>query len=167
MKLLIIRHALAGDKAGFSRTGRPDSLRPLTAEGRGKMRKAAKGLLALVVEIELLASSPFARAAQTADIVAKRFGVKPVLLPELAADRKPKDLLPWLKAQSSKEAVAVVGHEPYLGWLASLLLSGSEASYLQLRKGGACLLEFTRAAAPGRARLLWALTCSQLRRLGR
>ena len=167
MKLLVIRHALARDKAEFSRTGKPDSLRPLVAEGRAKMHKAAKGLLALVPEIELLATSPFVRAAQTADIVSKRFRVKAVIVPDLAANRRPKDLLPWLKAQGSKDVVAIVGHEPYIGWLASLLLSGSEASFLELRKGGACLLEFTRAIAPGRARLLWALTCSQLRRLGR
>jgi len=167
MKLLVIRHALARDKAEFSRTGKPDSLRPLVAKGRAKMRGAAKGLLALVPEIDVLASSPFVRAAQTAGIVSKKFGVKPVLVPELAADRKPKGLLPWLRGQGSKDVVAVVGHEPYLGWLASLLLSGREASYLELRKGGACLLEFTGAVGPGRARLLWALTCSQLRRLGR
>ncbi|MBI5244921.1 MAG: histidine phosphatase family protein [Elusimicrobia bacterium] len=165
MKLLIIRHALARDKGEFSRTGKPDCERPLVAKGRAKMREAAKGLLRLVPEIGALAASPWKRAKQTAKIVSKMYGMDPVAVAELAGDRKTKDLLPWLKKQGGKEVVAIVGHEPYLGWLAGLLLCGREASFIELRKGGACLLEFTGPIAPGRGRLLWALTTSQLRRL--
>lgn len=168
MRILLVRHALAGDKAAFSATGRHDSLRPLVPEGRRKMRKAAKGLLRLEPELGLLATSPFLRAVQTAEILSKRYGRKAVEVQALGADREPRRLLPWLKkhGSSGKSVVCAVGHEPYLGRLVSLLLAGREGGFLELRKGGACLLEFTGPIAPGRARLLWALTCSQLRRIG-
>ncbi|HAH06552.1 MAG TPA: phosphohistidine phosphatase, partial [Elusimicrobia bacterium] len=145
-----------------------DSLRPLVPEGRRKMRKAAKGLLRLEPELGVLATSPFLRAVQTADILAERFGKTPVEVKGLAADQEPKRLLPWLKRHGSagKAVVAAVGHEPYLGRLVSLLLAGREGAFLELKKGGACLLEFTGPIAPGRSRLLWALTCAQLRRIG-
>ena len=45
LTLLLIRHAIADDRATFARTGRPDRERPLTAEGRRKMRSAAARLL--------------------------------------------------------------------------------------------------------------------------
>ena len=44
-------------------------------------------------------------------------------------------------------------------------LAGKERSFLELRKGGACLLEFTGRLAPANATLLWHLTAAQLRSL--
>ena len=44
MKLLLIRHAIAEEREDFARTGKDDRLRPLTDEGRKKMKQAARGL---------------------------------------------------------------------------------------------------------------------------
>ena len=43
MKLLLIRHAIAEEREDFARTGKDDRLRPLTDEGRKKMKQAARG----------------------------------------------------------------------------------------------------------------------------
>ena len=66
MKLLLVRHAIAEEREEFERTGEPDDQRPLTSEGRKKMKRAAAGLGELVNKVDILATSPLARAQQTA-----------------------------------------------------------------------------------------------------
>ncbi len=68
MNLYIVRHAIAVDEgtADFE-----DSQRPLTDKGRRKMRQIAKGLRALGVEFDLILSSPYLRAQETAEILAE------------------------------------------------------------------------------------------------
>ena len=53
--------------------GRDDRLRPLTPEGRKEMQRVAPGLARLVPTIDVLATSPLARAAETAEIVAQAY----------------------------------------------------------------------------------------------
>lgn len=168
MNVLLVRHAIAEDKAEFAATGRPDSLRPLTEEGRRKMRAAAKGLAKTLPALDLLASSPLARAAQTAEILRKAYpDAKPIELPQLEPGRDPAEALAWLKGRSEDASAALVGHEPSLGRLAGWLMTGQESAAIAFRKGGAALLEFPGKVEAGRAVLRWLLTPSQLRRLGR
>jgi len=61
--------------------------------------------------------------------------------------------------------VAVVGHEPYLAFLAGWLLTGRHESFVELKKGGACLLEFDDPPAAGNATLVWSIAPAQLRTL--
>jgi len=165
MKLLLIRHAIAEESEDFAKTGRDDRLRPLTDEGRKKMKQAAKGLQEIVPEIDLLATSPLTRAAQTGAIVDSVYGgLKEVEIEELAPEATPNDFLRWLRKQKA-ETLAAVGHEPSLSLILSWLLTGTERRIFAFRKGGACLLEFPDEVGAGTATLLWALTPSQLRDL--
>ena len=68
MKLLLVRHAIAEDVRPGARGD--DAARRLTAEGRGKMERAAGALSELVTELALVLSSPFVRALETAAILA-------------------------------------------------------------------------------------------------
>ena len=70
MQVLVVRHAIAEQQEGFARTGKDDSRRPLTDDGRGKMHRGAAGLRAVVPAIDVLATSPLLRAVQTAEILA-------------------------------------------------------------------------------------------------
>jgi phosphohistidine phosphatase len=163
MKLLIIRHATAEEREDFARTGKDDRLRPLTDEGRKKMKQAARGLKALVPEIDLLATSPLTRAAQTGAIVDSVYGgLREVEIEELAPEASPVEFLSWLRRQTS-ETMAVVGHEPSISLIVSWLLTGSEKRLFAFRKGGACLLEFPGEVGGGTATLVWALTPALLR----
>jgi phosphohistidine phosphatase len=167
MKLLVIRHAIAEDKAEFAKTGQTDDLRPLTDDGRKKMRRVAKGLRELVPQLDVLASSPLVRARQTAEIVAKEYGrdideFTDVLRPE----SRFQDGLLWLGQRAAHEAVAIVGHEPHLADFVTWLMSGGEQSRLELKKGGACLLTFEGKPARAGARLEWLSTPAQLRAIG-
>ncbi|HYL04851.1 MAG TPA: histidine phosphatase family protein [Thermoanaerobaculia bacterium] len=165
MKLLIIRHAIAEDREDFARTGKDDSLRPITDEGKKKMKQSARGLRTLVPEIDLLATSPLTRAAQTAAILDSVYGgLREVEIAELAPESSPVEFLSWLRKQAG-ENVAVVGHEPSISLIVSWLLTGTEKRLFSFRKGGACLLEFPGEVGAGTASLLWALAPAQLRDL--
>jgi phosphohistidine phosphatase len=165
MRLLLIRHAIAEEKEDFARTGKDDRLRPLTDEGRKKMRQAARGLCEIVPEIDLLATSPLTRAAQTGAILDSVYGgLQVVEIEELSPESTPAELLLWLRDRK-EETIAAVGHEPSLGQIVSWLLTGAERRLLAFRKGGACLLELPEEVAAGTATLLWALTPAQLRKL--
>jgi phosphohistidine phosphatase len=165
MKLLMVRHGISEEREDFARTGKDDQLRPLTDEGRKKMKQNARGLKRLVPDIDLLATSPLTRAAQTGAILDSVFGgLDEVEVEELSPEAQPADFLRWLRKQKA-ECVAVVGHEPSISLILSWLLTGGERRILSFRKGGACLLEFPGEVGAGTATLLWALTPAQLRAL--
>ncbi len=167
MKLLVIRHAIAEDRDTWARTGEDDTLRPLTVAGRKKMRAVARGLARVGPTPDLLATSPLTRAVETADILDRAYGgVDTMVLEQLTPERHPADLLGWLRTCATDSTIGVVGHEPHLSDLLSWLLTGREGSFIQLKKGGACLLAFQGNARAGSAMLRWALTPAQLRRLG-
>ena len=173
MKLLVIRHAIAEDRDRVARKhggDADDSLRPLTSAGRRKMRGVARGLRRLVPRVDLLASSPLTRATQTADVVAAAYRLrKRAEVAQLAPDKPVTALLKWLQEQDAERpdgTVALVGHEPQLGVFVSWMLTGLQESFVQFKKGGACLLQCKTDVKPGRATLLWLLKPSQLRALG-
>jgi phosphohistidine phosphatase len=167
MELLVIRHGVAEERETFDATGQDDSLRPLTKEGRWKMERVAKGLRRLLPSVSLIATSPFTRALQTAKIVADAYGnVELEHLDALMPDGKPRAFMAWLRQRESDDRVAVVGHEPHLGSLVSFMLTGEAVEgRIVFRKGGACLLEFDDRPRMGKARLIWSLPPSVLRRV--
>ena len=166
MDLLVIRHAVAGDRAEFAKTGRPDAERPVTSAGAKKMRQAARGLQSLVPAIDVLATSPLTRARQTAEIVARVYGgPNPIEMAELAPEVAPAALFERLDAFGDSKTVAVVGHEPALGVAVSVLLAKRQASLLELKKGAACLLRCPGGCRPGAALLVWSLAPRHLRGL--
>ncbi len=169
MQVLVIRHAIAVDREEFKKQDRDDAFRPLTKPGRRKMRKAARGLRTVISKVDVLATSPLTRALETAEILSEAFdGAKIQRRSELIPSKRPSAIGQWLaglKLQKKDAAVMLVGHEPHLGLCIGWMLSGLQDSFITLKKGGACLLEFPDAVKPGQAKLLWTLTPGQLRRL--
>ena len=164
MKLVIIRHGPAGDRAEWEAEGRDDRLRPLTSEGKKEMRRVAKGLGTLVSRIDGLATSPLVRAVQTAEIVEARYECHLATVEALAPGHAPEQVVKWLRSQEG-DTVAIVGHEPDLSALGCYLLAGQPSSFLTLKKSGAALLELNQPLEPGQATLEWLLTPRVLKRL--
>lgn len=163
MQLVLLRHARAEERALFKR----ERTRALTVDGRRRMRKAARGLLALVPELTQIVTSPLLRARQTAEILAAEYaGIDSVSLPSLSPGAVPRNMLAWLRAQPHDARLALVGHEPDLGRLASWLLAGKPTGFVKFKKGAAALIEFTDAPAAGKGTLLWLLTAAQLAKMG-
>jgi phosphohistidine phosphatase len=167
MNLLIVRHAIAEDREVFAGTGQPDDQRPLTDEGVKKMKKAAKGLMRAVDEIDHLATSPLTRAAQTAEIISEMYGTGGAeVVPALVPGARHDEFVEWCALHGDRDVVAIVGHEPHLSSLAAWLTGAVGGSEIELKKGGACMIGFDGAPARGAGTLRWLLTPRLLRRLG-
>jgi phosphohistidine phosphatase len=164
MEIIFLRHAPAGKREDWAGTGRPDSERPLTMDGRKRAREAAKGLARFIETADLVATSPWARAKETAEITAKALGAPLVESNFLLPHRSPASLAGWLSGLDGQRVI-LVGHEPHLSKVISWLMTGSGAqTIVGLKKAQAVLLE-TKKAAAGTAVLLWSLPPKALRRL--
>ena len=163
MMLYIMRHGLAED---FTPKG-DDGARKLTERGADKIRKAAAGMRAMGLTFDAILASPITRAAATADIVASELAVaKPRAVAELSTGASPAGALEALVKLRPPESVLVVGHEPTLSRLASLMLTGSSESVgIKLKQGGVIALEFPDRIERGAALLRWMMTQRQLRQM--
>jgi phosphohistidine phosphatase len=128
MLLLLIRHAQAAEQ---DETSYPDdSLRPLVAKGRKVQRRMCKQLRRRDLVPSRVFSSPWKRAWQTARIVIDESGLpKDARLPcqALAAPPDLAALAAEIGEVGADETIALVGHEPWMSELASLLLTGKSA----------------------------------------
>jgi phosphohistidine phosphatase len=164
MNLFILRHGIAVEHGapGFAN----DSERPLTDEGEKQLRHVSRVMEKMDLQFDLILSSPFLRAKQTAEIVAGDLKLKKrlQLFAELTPYGAPQKLVQRLNESEPRlENVLLVGHEPYLSRLAALLISGDANAAIDLKKGGLCKLEL-EILKPGRcAMLAWLLTPKQMK----
>jgi phosphohistidine phosphatase len=164
MKLYLLRHAEAEPHAGAT----SDEARQLTERGKDRIAQAARGLRRLGVEFDALLSSPLTRALQTAEIVAAEYNNSPPVqtMLELATGVAPAKVVAAFASMGDHREVMVVGHEPQLSAVASLLLTGSsERVSMQLKKGSCVALELPERSERGAGELLWMMTQGQLRKL--
>jgi phosphohistidine phosphatase len=166
MNLFLLRHgtAVQSDTAGYSK----DADRPLTAKGEHKLRRAAKTMKALDLSFDLILSSPYLRARQTAAIVAEAFDAKDrlELSTSLAPGNATRRIIECLHRLPTPDNVLLVGHEPGLSQLISLLLAGNSNVSVLMKKGGLCKLS-AESLKPGCcATLQWLLTPKQMALMG-
>ncbi|MBI4581513.1 MAG: phosphohistidine phosphatase SixA [Planctomycetes bacterium] len=166
MRVHFIRHAIAVPRGAPGVVD--DASRELTREGIAKMRQQARGLAKLKIDLARIWTSPYARARQTADILADEFGITGSVrvLPALAPGGSFDAILEELAANASLNEAALVGHEPDLSTTIARLLTGMTRSILQLKKGGTACVRIDDFASPCRGDLCWLLTPRQLRSLG-
>lgn len=166
MNLYLVRHAIAvpHDAPGYPE----DSERPLTDKGRGKMRDIARGLKALRVAPEVVLSSPYLRARQTAEILIEVLGStnRLELTENLLPLAHPDHMWSELQDYAHVGAIALVGHEPNLSALTNLLL-GVEGLQITFKKGGVCYLSIDLFTPKPRATLHWLLAPKQMIAIGR
>ncbi len=164
MILYIMRHATAEEAASDG----DDGARRLTSRSRDRMGEAAAGMRTLGLKFDVILTSPLARAAETAELVSAAYGNEPApqVLPALATGVAPAEVVSALKQFARYGEVMVVGHEPQLSNLASLLLTGSnDLVHLRLKTGSCVSLELPQRFDRGGGELRWMLTHRQLRRL--
>lgn len=164
MDLYVVRHAIAFDRDPV--TWAVDADRPLTPEGIEKFRQAARGLRTLVPRVDVVLCSPYVRAWDTAQLLHDEAGwPAPQRCAALAGSDIPA-LFAAIAEHGEARAVALVGHEPYLGvFVTSLLFPQAEAGVIELRKGGVAHIETAGPAAGSTAVLRWLLPPRILRRL--
>ena len=165
MILYIVRHAIAEQRDPTS-SEEQDSQRPLTGAGRKKFRQIARALSDLGAPIDLILTSPYLRAADTARILQKKLDLKKdqvVTADDLSPTGDPDRLIKEISEKyAGKGNIALVGHEPALSRLISVLLSGDPTLPITLKKGGVCCLSVDKLEYGRCATLEWLLAPAQL-----
>jgi phosphohistidine phosphatase len=166
MQLYIVRHGIAIDREDPKCPPDPD--RYLTEEGIEKTKQVAKGIAALGATADLLMSSPYVRAMQTAEIFAdaldyakQKIRRTDLLLPGSEATLFYRELA----KDKQSSTVFCFGHAPQLDDLIAVGL-GSKHPVTSLKKAGVALLELKRMSPPS-GELVWLATPKLLRRAGK
>lgn len=166
MDLFLVRHAIAANRD--PERWPDDSLRTLTEEGESRFRVAARGVKRIVPSVDVALASPYPRAWRTAEILAEEAGwPHPEKSSELEAERPAAGVLPLIRRRARQvSSLALVGHEPQLSELASLLLTGSEdGAAIEMKKGA--MLSLWVENGPGSTMLQWLAPPKVLRSVGR
>jgi len=136
MELVLFRHGIAED----ARPGQGDAERALTAQGRERTLRAAQGLARVVDRPGVLLASPKVRAHQTACLLGEVFDLSVETCEPLAGH----DLVAIERVlrRRPEDSVALIGHEPTLGYLAAALLgiTGGEGE-IEVKKATAVVIE--------------------------
>lgn len=149
MRLYLVQHGEAKSKD-------VDPGRPLTEKGARDVEKVAAFLKPLGLSVGAVRQSGKARAAETAEILARSLAVKEGVVER--AGLAPNDPVVPVKEEIARAAgdLMIVGHLPFLGKLAALLVAGAEsADVVSFRNGGVVCLERGRG---GSWSVLWAVT---------
>ncbi|RJF98900.1 SixA phosphatase family protein [Noviherbaspirillum saxi] len=126
MDLILWRHAEAEPQD----VDKPDAARILTSKGRKQAAKMGEWLERhLPSECRILAS-PAARTVQTVEALGRKYKTHV----SLATDTTAEAILEAARWPLSREPVLIVGHQPTLGRVASLLIAGIEQDWI-MRKG--------------------------------
>lgn len=150
MILHVLRHAEAEDVAPSGR----DADRRLTEDGKRRMKAVAKAVAALDPGYDTILVSHLVRARETAEAVAEACGFRGELVEtkHLGPNADPEELLHEL-ARRKPRSVLVVGHQPHLGRLLGLLLTGRRDMEIPMKKASLSGLEVGEDPSMGRAEL--------------
>ena len=165
MNLYILRH---GKAEPFGPIYARDALRPLSPLGLRRTEQSTKGMAAANVIVDTIISSPLLRARQTAEIVHQGLGVAAeIKYSDALATGDLNGIVDAVRAHERTKGVMLVGHEPTLSQLISILAFGAPGGSFGLKPGGLCKLQ-TYAIALGQCAVVrWFLTPKQLVGLGK
>ena len=148
MRLYFLRHGIA-DWPDWDPAR--DHERPLTKDGVKKIKEQAKALADLGLKIDAILSSPYARAYQTADIVAGKLGLEvkaeQLLAPGFNADK----LAEIVQSFADDQALLLVGHEPNFSMVIAEITGGGR---VQMKKGTLARVDVNREL---QGELVWLL----------
>lgn len=139
--LLLFRHAKAHDATpeAIEALGadEADAQRELTRKGRARFEALVNELVVAGVEVEVVLHSPWRRAVETAELLGP-LCTRLEQVPALA--EPPGAALDAALANDSRGAVAVVGHQPWMGELLARL-TGAPVDLVRWKKGGLVWLQ--------------------------
>lgn len=128
MDLILWRHAEAEDAL----PGMTDLERALTVKGTKQARRMGQWLDSQLPDSCRILASPAVRTLQTVEALGRKFKMHS----DLAPGADPSDILKAANWPAGKDSVLVVGHQPTLGQVAALLLTGDDFEW-DIRKASA------------------------------
>ena len=159
--LYLVRHGIAEEPS----PQKDDAERALTSEGKRRMKEIARGLHALGAAPTLVLTSPLRRAHETAEILRAMVAAEArfAVFEPLDNAHRPEDIVAGIPPAKHRE-IALVGHQPSLGELASYLLTGSPGLVpLAFKKGAVAAISVHALPPRSPGTLEWFLTPRQLR----
>jgi phosphohistidine phosphatase len=154
MQLYIVRHGIAIDREDPKCPAEAE--RYLTEEGIEKTKQVAQGVVALGATADLLISSPYVRAMQTAEIFAAalKYPTQKIRRTDLLLPGSEAALF-YRELAKDKQSAAVFcfGHAPQLDDLLAAGI-GSKHHVTSLKKAGVALIELKRVSPPS-GQLVW------------
>jgi len=150
MDLILWRHAEAEE-------GSDDLARELTRRGQQQASRMAAWLRPRLPNEYTLLVSEARRSQQTAAFLAKGAEVMPALNPGASAE----EVLNCLGWPNREGTVVVVGHQPWIGWLAAKLMSGDQQMW-SVKKGAVWWLQHRQRDEFEQVRLKVMMTPSML-----
>jgi phosphohistidine phosphatase len=158
MKLYVLRHGEAAERGDPK--FKNDADRPLTPKGMQRTKVLAHALRQMEISFDLIFSSPLVRARETAEIVEHglRMHGRLELTDQLAPTGDMERLVELLNGvRPAPKTLLLVGHEPYLSSLISVLCAGGSNLAMTLKKGGLCRLGGEQLRCARCASLEWLL----------
>lgn len=159
MFIYIVRHAWAHEH------GDPrwpdDSKRPLEAEGAERFARVVDALADRGFAPAAIATSPYARCRQTADVIAAHMPHSPEIteLESLVPGSDFETLVEWSN-QANADSIAWVGHAPDVSHLAAALI-GDDAM-IRFAKGSVASIRIHGELGPSTGELQWLATAKLL-----
>lgn len=150
MRLFLLRHAEAEPDA------LTDAERALTDLGREQAARVGEFCRRHSLRPDLVLSSPFRRALETARPVAEATGAECVVEGFLASGMRADDALRELTTYRRARGVMLVGHQPDLGWLAASLIGLPRAESFSVPKASLTAIEVS-FLSPGGGKLKYTL----------
>jgi phosphohistidine phosphatase len=158
--LFILRHG----KAEEGGPGLNDADRKLTKKGREEMAAVARWMDEQGIHVDLIASSPFTRAQETAEIVARALGARERLVSweMLAPNGDPGAVCRHVSRWRNGGAILLVGHEPLLSSLIGRIIAGDTNAGIAMTKGALAKIRHFSCTGRPSGELLWLLTAKQM-----
>ncbi len=159
MELYLMRHGIAED----GEPGSPDSARRLTEEGKVKAAGVLKLAKKAGVQPDLILSSPYVRAMETAQIAKDVLGVagEIVELPALVPHGTPENVWRDIRDYGDYSTILLAGHEPLMGHLAGYLLN-APSLVVEVKKASVIRIDFAGTGPSPRGVLRWMLVSAMV-----
>ncbi len=141
MRLIFVRHGVA--EGHFNIDQDKDFLRELTAEGIAELKKTFKTFKKVQKRIDVIFTSPLARGVQTAELLWEDYtDANLEMMADLDILDDPSHLVEYISFLPNDGTYAFVGHDPHLTRaIANILSLHPEHDFLNLKKGGICVLQ--------------------------
>jgi phosphohistidine phosphatase len=163
MQLYIVRHGIAIDREDSKSP--PEAERYLTEEGVERTKQVAEAVAALGIHADLMFSSPYVRAMQTAAIFASELEYSKQKIrrtDSLLPGAEPGAFLRELAREKDVPIVFCFGHAPHVDGLLAAAV-GASRHITSMKKAGVALVELKRLSPPN-GQLVWLMTPKLVRK---
>jgi len=164
MQLYIVRHGIAIDREDPKCP--PEAERYLTPEGIARTKEVAKAIAAMGVHADLMISSPYVRATQTAAIFAKALEYSEQKIRHagsLLPGAEPGAFLREMARERNASSVFCFGHAPHVDGLLTAAV-GAARHITSLKKAGVACIELKRLSPPN-GQLIWLIAPKVVRKM--